>query len=169
MFFGGFSGATAFYPDKVTESRYVPPIVLTDFRLSGAPVEIGAGSPLEKSITYSNTLRLSHRQNMFSLEFSALSYSNPATNRYRYKLEGLDSNWHEVGSEQRLVNYTTLPARSYVFRVQGATSQGPWRVETRYCGMAKQTPVTRTAGQTWIMPRKPAKAQSSLILVGLVN
>jgi PAS domain S-box-containing protein len=126
MFFGGFSGATAFYPDKVTEGRYVPPVVLTDFRLSGAPVEIGAGSPLEKSITYADSLTLSHIQSMFSLEFSALSYSNPATNRYRYKLEGLDSNWHEVGSEQRLVNYTTLPARSYVFRVQGATSQGPW-------------------------------------------
>jgi PAS domain S-box-containing protein len=126
MLFGGFSGATAFYPDKVTDSQYVPPVVLTDFRLSGAPVEVGAGSPLEKSITYANTLTLSHLQNMFSLEFSALSYSNPATNRYRYKLEGLDSKWHEVGSEQRLVNYTTLPARTYVFRVQGATSQGPW-------------------------------------------
>ena len=63
---------------------------------------------------------------MFSLEFSALSYLNPATNRYRYKLEGLDSKWHEVGSEQRLVNYTTLPVGIYVFRVQGATSQGPW-------------------------------------------
>jgi ligand-binding sensor domain-containing protein/signal transduction histidine kinase len=126
MFFGGFSGATAFYPAKVTDSQYVPPVVLTDFRLSGAPVEVGAGSPLEKSITYANTLTLSHRQNMFSLEFSALSYSNPATNRYRYKLEGLDSKWHEVGSEQRLVNYTTLPVGVYVFRVQGATSQGPW-------------------------------------------
>ena len=54
MFFGGFSGATAFYPDKVTDSHYVPPVVLTDFRLSGAPVEVGAGSPLEKSITYAN-------------------------------------------------------------------------------------------------------------------
>jgi PAS domain S-box-containing protein len=126
MFFGGFSGATAFYPDKVTDRQYVPPVVLTDFRLSGAPVEVGAGLPLEKSITYANTLTLSHTQNMFSLEFSALSYSNPATNRYRYKLEGLDSKWHEVGSEQRLVNYTTLPAGIYVFRVQGATSQGPW-------------------------------------------
>ena len=126
MFFGGFSGATAFYPDKVTDNLYVPPVVLTDFRLSGAPVEVGAGSPLEKSITYTNALTLSDKQNMFSLEFSALSYSNPATNRYRYKLEGLDSKWHEVGSEQRLVNYTTLPVGIYVFRVQGATSQGPW-------------------------------------------
>jgi PAS domain S-box-containing protein len=126
MFFGGFSGATAFYPDKVTDNLYVPPVVLTDFRLSGAPVEIGAGSPLEKSITYTNALTLSPKQNMFSLEFSALSYLNPATNRYRYKLEGLDSKWHEVGSEQRVVNYTTLPVGIYVFRVQGATSQGPW-------------------------------------------
>ena len=40
MFFGGFSGATAFYPDKVTDNLYVPPVVLTDFRLSGAPVEV---------------------------------------------------------------------------------------------------------------------------------
>jgi signal transduction histidine kinase/ligand-binding sensor domain-containing protein len=126
MFFAGFSGATAFYPDKVVDSVYVPPVVLTDFRLSGGPVKIGGGSPLEKSIACTNALRLSHKQNMFSLEFAALSYSNPATNRYRYKLEGLDSEWHEVGSEQRLVNYTTLPAGIYRFRVQGATSSGPW-------------------------------------------
>jgi ligand-binding sensor domain-containing protein/signal transduction histidine kinase len=126
MFFAGFSGATAFFPDQVTDSVYVPPIVLTNFRLSGRPVEIGGSSPLEKSVSYANALTLSHRQNMFSLEFSALSYLNPVTNRYRYKLEGLDSDWHEVGSEQRLVNYTTLPAGIYSFRVQGATNRGPW-------------------------------------------
>jgi PAS domain S-box-containing protein len=60
------------------------------------------------------------------LEFSALSYFNPATNRYRYKLDGLDRQWHEVGSNQRLVTYTTLPAGRYTFRVQGATSRGAW-------------------------------------------
>jgi signal transduction histidine kinase len=105
---------------------YVPPIVLTNFRLSGRPVEIGGSSPLEQSVSNTNALTLSHRQNMFSLEFSALSYLNAATNRYRYKLDGLDSDWHEVGSEQRLVNYTTLPAGVYRFRVQGATNRGPW-------------------------------------------
>jgi hypothetical protein len=52
---------------------YVPPIVLTNFRLSGRPVEIGGSSPLKKFITYANGLTLSHRQNMFSLEFFALS------------------------------------------------------------------------------------------------
>jgi ligand-binding sensor domain-containing protein/signal transduction histidine kinase len=126
MFFGGFSGATAFFPDKLQDSSYVPPVVLTDFQLFDQPVTVGAGSPLSKSIGYTSLLTLSHSQNLFSLEFSALSYFNPATNRYRYRLEGLDTYWHEVGSNQRIVTYTSLPAANYTFRVQGATSRGAW-------------------------------------------
>jgi PAS domain S-box-containing protein len=126
MFFGGFSGGVTFHPDKVVDSPYVPPVVLTDFRLFDRPVTVGADSPLSKSIGYTSALSLSHDQNVLSLEFSALSYFNPATNRYRYKLEGLDRQWHEVGSNQRLATYTTLPAGMYAFRVQGATSRGAW-------------------------------------------
>jgi signal transduction histidine kinase/ligand-binding sensor domain-containing protein len=126
MFFGGFSGGTAFYPDQISDSVFVPPIVLTDLQVSGVSASVRDGSLLQKSIGYTLALTLSHQQQMFALEFSALSYSNPATNRYRYRLEGLDSAWHEVGSDHRLVSYTTLPAGSYTFRVQGATSRGPW-------------------------------------------
>jgi signal transduction histidine kinase/ligand-binding sensor domain-containing protein len=126
MFFGGFSGATAFYPGRIKDSSYLPHTVLTDFRLSGIPVMSGPGSVLRKSITYTDSITLSHRQNIFALEFSALSYFNAATNRYRYKLDGLESQWHEVGSDQRLASYTTLPAGKYTFRAQGATSRGAW-------------------------------------------
>src|SRR5207302_5988001 len=42
-----------------------------------------------------------------------------------------------------------------------STSVGPWKFDMRYCGTAKETPVTRIAGQICIMPRKPAKAQIS--------
>ena len=126
MFFGGFSGATAFYPSRIMGNSFVPRTVLTNFRLSGNAVPIGAGSLLKKSITYTDAITLSHRQNIFSIEFSALSYFNAPTNRYRYKLEGLDNRWHEVGSDQRTANYTTLPARTYIFDVQGATSRGNW-------------------------------------------
>jgi Two component regulator propeller len=45
MFFGGYAGAVAFLPAKVVDTTYIPPIVLTDFRLNGNPVEIGADSP----------------------------------------------------------------------------------------------------------------------------
>jgi ligand-binding sensor domain-containing protein/signal transduction histidine kinase len=126
MFFGGFSGGVAFYPDKVVTPPYIPPVTLTEFRLSGIPVEVGGRSPLSKTISHTTRLRLSHEQNTFSLGFSALSYRNPATNRYRYKLEPLENTWREVGSDERLATYTTLPAGVYTFRVQAATSRGAW-------------------------------------------
>ena len=126
MFFGGFSGATAFYPSRIVNNSFVPRTVLTEFRLSGNPVPIGPESPLKRSIVYDDSITLAHRQNMFSIEFSALSYFSAETNRYRYKLEGLDDGWHEVGSNQRTANYTTLPAGTYFFDVQGATSRGNW-------------------------------------------
>src|SRR5260370_9534603 len=58
MFFGGFSGATAFFPDKVTDSSYVPPIVLTDFRTFGIPVVVGVDPPLKNAINHPN--KISH-------------------------------------------------------------------------------------------------------------
>jgi PAS domain S-box-containing protein len=126
MFLGGFSGATAFFPGKVKEASYTPPVVLTDFQLSGNHVAFGNHSWLPQSISYTGNLVLTHEQSIFSLTFAALSYSNPATNRYRYKLEGLQTDWSEVGAEARQVTYTTLPSGNYTFRVQGATSRGPW-------------------------------------------
>jgi len=133
LFFGGFSGGVSFYPDAVTAhprvssvNSYAPPVALTELRLSGHPVEIGHGSPLTRSITYADQLTLSYRQTNFSLAFSALSYASPGTNRYRYMLEGVDETWHEVGSDERLATYTTVPPGTYTFRVQAATSRGPW-------------------------------------------
>jgi signal transduction histidine kinase/ligand-binding sensor domain-containing protein/CheY-like chemotaxis protein len=126
MFFGGFSGATAFHPDQVVHRSYAPQAVLTEFRLLGAPVEVGANSPLKKAIAYTTALTLAPNQNTFSLEFSALNYLSSSTNRYRYKLEGLDPQWNEVGSDQRLVTYPAVPPRVYTFRVQASTFQGAW-------------------------------------------
>jgi ligand-binding sensor domain-containing protein/signal transduction histidine kinase len=126
MFFGGFAGATRFRPQDVSNDSYVPPVALTGFDLFGAPVSIGPGSPLKRVIALTNGLILTHDQNSFSFQFSALSFRNPSTNRYRYKLEGLDQSWRDVGSGQRVASYTTLPAGAYRFRVQAATGHGPW-------------------------------------------
>jgi PAS domain S-box-containing protein len=126
MFFGGFSGAAAFYPDRLTEGLYTPPIVLTGFRLFGSPMEPGKGSPLRQSIARSGNIDLSSAQNIFSIEFSALSYRDPASSRYRHKLEPLEPQWVETGAEEHQASYTTLPPGDYTFRAQGATSRGTW-------------------------------------------
>ena len=126
MFIDSTAGVTAFFPKKVLDNSYIAPVVLTDFRIFGKPVPIGGNSALKQSITLTDSLTLSARQNMFSLEFSVLSYVDPEQNRYRYRLEGLETEWNETSSAHRLVTYTTLPPGDYVFHVQGCNNRGLW-------------------------------------------
>ena len=126
MFFAGFAGAVGFFPDEVEEASYNPQVVLTDLELSGAPATISAGGPLTQSIAYTDRIVLPHELNIFSLTFAGLRYFSPESNRYRYKLEGLDRDWYEARSNNRRATYTTLPAGSYTFRVQAATARGAW-------------------------------------------
>ena len=126
MFFGGYAGAVAFFPDQLQEDPYLPPVVLTGFELRGAPVAVGPEGPLQRSISYTDHLTLSHQQNVFLIRFAGLRYRSPETNRYRYRLEGLDSRWYETDNRQRQATYTTLPSGQYDFRVQAASGRGPW-------------------------------------------
>jgi ligand-binding sensor domain-containing protein/signal transduction histidine kinase len=126
MFFGSYTGLTAFLPDRATGNLYVPPVVLTNFQLSDKSAPIGGRSPLQQSISLTESLTLSHVQSTISFEFAALSYISPQRTRYRYKLERLEKEWSDVDSTQRFARYTTLPPGEYVFRVQSRTSRGIW-------------------------------------------
>ena len=116
-------------PKTIRDNPYVPPVVITSFKIFNKPVPIGAKSVLTKAISYIDALTLSYRDNVFSFEFAALSYANSRKNRYRYKLENFEPGWNEVGSEQRLATYTNLDPGKYVFRVQGSNSDGVWNEE----------------------------------------
>jgi len=81
---------------------YVRPVVITSFKIFNKPVPIGPKSVLNKAIALADSLTLSYRDSVFSFEFAALSYANFHKNRYRYKLEGFEPGWNEVGSKNRL-------------------------------------------------------------------
>jgi streptogramin lyase len=126
MFFGGYAGGTAFFPDRVPETIDKPTVVFTEFDLAGMPVTIGGASPLSKAIGYTEEVTVSHLDNNFAVAFTALPSRSAESNRYRYQLNGLDKSWHEVGSDRRLASFTTLPAGQYRLLVQAAASRGPW-------------------------------------------
>jgi signal transduction histidine kinase/ligand-binding sensor domain-containing protein/CheY-like chemotaxis protein len=126
MIFGSSKGLTILRPDQLPANQYVPPVVLTDFRLSDKSVQPGKGSPLVRPIWATGALALNDTQNIFSLEFSALSYTAPDSNRYRFRLEPLEHDWNEGNSKRRLATYTNLPPGKYVFRVQGSNDRQVW-------------------------------------------
>ena len=42
MFFGGSNGFNAFFPERVHDNSYVPPVVITSFKIFNRPVAVGA-------------------------------------------------------------------------------------------------------------------------------
>ncbi len=126
LIFGTTEGFVAFNPLKAIKSQYKPRIVLTQFQLFNKTMEVGVeGSPLTKVIDDTKKLILSHEQNIFSIGFAALDYTDSHSIEYAYKLEGLEKDWNYVG-DQRVATYTNLPKGEYVFRVKSTNADGVW-------------------------------------------
>jgi signal transduction histidine kinase len=67
-----------------------------------------------------------------TVEYTAPSFRNPAGLRFRYRLDGLDTNWQEAGG-RRTAHYTNVAPGRYTFRVAAVTSDGiPGPAEARY-------------------------------------
>ena len=70
-------------------------------------------------------LRLPPLIRNLEIDYTALSFVAPGKVRFRYKLEGVDRDWHEV-SNRRQAFYTDLPPRHYRFRVTACNNSGVW-------------------------------------------
>ena len=126
MYFAGFAGATVFDPALVRSLSFVPPVAFTDLVIAGRsyPERPPESRPL--ILPELHKLTLPFTQNSFSVGFAALSYANPTSNRYRFRLVGLENGWHSAGSDQRVASYNSLAPGDYRLEVQAAASGGPW-------------------------------------------
>ncbi len=138
LFFGGEGGVIAFYPDSIKDNPYIPPVVITSFKVFDKPL------PQKRALFSLKELQLSYRQNFFSFEFVALDYAAPAQNQYAYKLEGFDPDWIYSGA-RRYASYTNVDPGEYVFRVKGANSDGIWNEQ----GAAIDIIITPPFWKTW--------------------
>jgi signal transduction histidine kinase/DNA-binding response OmpR family regulator len=145
MFFGGINGLNSFFPAAIQDNPHVPPVVFTGFQIFNRPVSFKEKkSPLSAPIAAAEAITLSHEQNVFSFEFAALDYADPAKNRYRYKMENFDRDWRDNGT-RRMVTYTNLSPGEYVLRVQGANNDGVWN----QTGAAIRIIITPPWWRTW--------------------
>lgn len=103
--------------------------MLTRFQLANKPVPIGGDSVLQKSILDTDHLLLSYLDRVFSFEFAALNYRAAKENRYKYRMEGFEEAWNEVGSTRRFATYTNLDPGDYVFKVIASNNDGVWNEE----------------------------------------
>ena len=117
MYFGSVKGLVTFYPDSIKNDTFSPPVFLTGFQVYNKELPIDKErSPLKKSISFTKSITLAYSQSSFSIDFAALSYTAPATNRYAYKMEGLDKDWTHLETNRKAY-FTELNPGTYTFKV----------------------------------------------------
>ena len=70
-----------------------------------------------------------------TIDYTALSLVVPEKVRFRYKLEGRDRDWQDVGN-RRQAFYTNLPPRHYRFRIVASNNSAVWNEEGAFLDFA---------------------------------
>ncbi|WP_040626130.1 hybrid sensor histidine kinase/response regulator transcription factor [Mucilaginibacter paludis] len=149
LIFGGANGFNLFKPDNVKSTREKPVLVLTDLQLFNKSISSGEKIEghviLNHSITETHELTLRHNENVFSIEFAAVNFFNPAKIKHAYKLAGFDKNWNIADNRVRKASYTNLDPGTYTFQLRAAGEDGRWTEKPLTLKITVLPPIWRTA------------------------
>ena len=118
IIFGGRNDIILANPAELKRNKEVPVPYIDRMEVLNQPYNfLAGGSPI----------KLNHKQNFFSIGFSALAFTMSKDVRFRYRLKGFDD-WSEA-TRRRFANYTNVPGGDYVFQLQAANNEGIWNTK----------------------------------------
>ncbi|MBL6447175.1 response regulator [Fulvivirga sp. 29W222] len=129
LIFGGANGFNIFDPKELKVKEETSEIVFSDFQLFNKSLKVNelyqGRAILTKSLPFTNEVTLKYDENVFSIEFAAINFLHPGKTKYKYKLEGFDSQWR-MADQTRRATYTNLDPGNYTFKVISSNSNGVW-------------------------------------------
>ena len=166
IYLGSQNGMIVFNPERFKINERMPSVALTGLAVHNKRIGVGQkieGSVvLEKTMSRSRSIHLTHHSNVLYFEFSVLDYHSPGGNKYAYKMEGIDKDWVHVGSNRRFASYAGIQPGTYTFTVKGANSSGIWNEEGTSISIRIDPPWYAT------LLFKIALASFGLMLFGLI-
>jgi len=136
--FGGSNGFNSFRPLSIHGNDYVPPIRLTRFTKFNKVFDLGS------AVSKTQAIKLEYSDYVIGFEFSALDYTAPEKNQFKYRLDGFDKDWVEVHDVHH-ATYTNLDAGNYRFQVVGSNNDNVWNQE----GLSIDIEVNPPLWATW--------------------
>jgi len=88
-------------------------------------------------------VEMSAREDIMTIEFSAINHTLGDEMYFQYKLEGIDEKWLDPGNN-RALTYTNLPGGDYVFKLKAANNEGIWNKEVYELPVFIATPWHKT-------------------------
>ncbi len=122
IWFSTGDGISFVDPNRLALNNIQPPVQVEQFV---------ADRQVYDATTGSGTLRLPPLIRDLQIDYTALSLVAPEKIRFRYRLEGRDSDWQEAGN-RRQAFYNDLSPGSYRFRVMACNNSGVWNETGAY-------------------------------------
>ena len=129
---GGIDGFNEFRINKLPPVKQDMKPLFVNFHLFGKKVEMDKAYDgnvlLSEPVSATQKIILNYDQNFVSFDFSALNYINRSQTHYRYRLTGLDKEWHEIVSPTGTgtASYANLPSGTYDLEVYAANNSKQW-------------------------------------------
>jgi PAS domain S-box-containing protein len=113
LWFATRQGLFGVDPQRLGTNDEPPPVYIERALVDGRPRAIGDGLTLS-----AGTLSL-------QVDYTGLGFTRPQDVRFKYKLEGYDTDWVDAGA-RRTAYYTHLEPGRYRFRVVACNNDGVW-------------------------------------------
>jgi len=126
MYFGGSSGLSVFNPSAIPDSFESPEVIIDAFELFNEPVITGEEELTTEGILETGKITLKYDQSVFSFNFSALSFDQPESFDYSFRLQNFDKDWRLTDAKRRYITYTSIPPGDYTFEVRAAAKNSDW-------------------------------------------
>lgn len=114
LWFATTSGVVSIDPARIRRNPLAPPVSILSLAADGQTHRVGAG-----------VLRLPPGTRNLQIAYTALSLSIPERVRFRYKLDGYDTEWQDAET-RRTAFYNDPGPGTYTFRVIAANNDGVW-------------------------------------------
>jgi len=116
IWFAAFDGVSVIDPHHLAFNELQPPVHVEQITADRVTYDMASGN---------GNVRLPPRIRDLQIDYTGLSLVVPEKVLFRYKLEGWDRDWQDVGT-RRQAFYTNLPPRNYRFRVMACNNSGVW-------------------------------------------
>src|ERR1051326_3785015 len=123
LWFSTLKGLVVIDPKKYTAEAPAPTVLLEEMLVDNTPRKA------DHSINYRGSktpgLQIPPGRHRLELRYTAPTFNAPERLRFRYRMDGLDSDWVESGTGRSAV-YSYVPPGNYRFRVAAGGGEGTW-------------------------------------------
>ncbi len=113
LWFSTIKGLAMIDPEKIRLNDQPPPVAIEQIRVD------------DESIAPAQRIELAPGKSRLDFYYTALSFVAPEKVKFKYKLEGFDSDWVDGGT-RRVAYYTNLRPGRYKFQVIASNNDGLW-------------------------------------------